>query len=251
MIDVIHLRGTKEPISDQHGISRTFLNALDPTRFRSLLVDCPGDYGDPIPFGVSNDIGRAHALEVIAGSGNLLVLSGYSAGAYIAGDLAADIAAKRVPGVDPNRLLGCALIADPKRPEFAGAPGLATPPGYGIAGQRPVPDVRTWWGTASHDPISALPADNMLRSLADLSVYASLDPMRWAMWAQSVVSVIAARKLQPWWAVWRKPLPRVIAAEQAALGYLTGRHTTDYLTEGICVGLAAAVNNAFPAQESA
>lgn len=243
MITAIHLRGTKEPILDG-GISMTFLKALDPAKFGYLVVPYPADYGDPVPFGESNLIGRANAIKAFDFVKGPVLLSGYSAGSYIAGDLAADIAAGNVDGIEPSSLLAVALLADPKRPAGAGVPQIYTPGGYGIAGQRDIDGVPAYWGTASVDPIAALDGSNPLRTVADLSVFASIDPARWETWALSIQSVVAARALQPAWKFWLQPWKWADAAHALDLYLRLGAHTDDYLRQGVCLELAGAVNEA-------
>lgn len=245
MIPVIHLRGTAEPGGP--GISSTFLDALDRNRFTPVRVEYPASYGFPVPFVESNRVGRARALDLIDDTTGPFLLSGYSAGAFIAGDLAAEIAAGRVPFVDPARLAGVALLADPKRPPGAAAPGIPAPPGHGIAGIRPLPGVRAWWGTASNDGISALPADNPLRSVADLTAAFTVDPRGWDAWALDMyVRLIIRQDLQLWRAFRLRP-GRFAEAADALAGYLLrGAHTADYLRQGICVRLAAVVNQEVP-----
>lgn len=239
-IDVIHLRGTKEPFPGPN-ISNLFLDRLE-GRFTRNVIDYPADYGAPTAFRDSNAVGRLHAIDLITETTNPFVLSGYSAGAFVAGDLANEIIADAIPGIWPERLLACVLVADPKRPQGAGAPGLPTPSGYGIAGQRPVPGVRTWWGTALGDGISALGEDNPLRSAADLSKAFSVDPRLWDEWVDDMLRTLILRQIQPWWKFWLRP-GRWGDAILALNGYLfAGAHTESYAREGICVALADLVN---------
>lgn len=245
MIRVIHLRGTHEPLGDNNCPSMVFLNALDHARMMPILVQFPADYGTPTSFAESNAIGRAQAIDQIRMAPDRVVLSGYSAGAFIVGDLAADIGAGKVAGIDATAIIACALLADPLRPEGAAAPGIPAPPGYGISGQRPVPGVLTLWGTAPDDPIAALAADNPLRTVADLSTLWSLDPLYALPWATDVMHKLIYRQLQPWWMHPFRPAEQLGEAIDALNGYLwQGRHTTNYGSEGICVRLAEAVNAA-------
>lgn len=242
MIPVIHLRGTNEPPDSRPGISTAFLDALDPTRFRPIWVEYPADYGMSVSFTESNVVGRARSLELL-GKHPKSLLTGYSAGAFIAGDLAADIAAGRVRGIRPERLAGVALLADPKRPPGATAAGIPAAPGHGIAGIRTIPGIPAWWGTASLDGISALAADNPLRSAADLSAAFTLHPGGWDEWAIDMYTrLIVRRDLQLWRAFRLRP-GRWIEAADALSGYLfRGAHTLDYLRQDVCVRLAAAIN---------
>ena len=241
MIHVIHLRGTNEPLVPA-GISRTFLDALDRDRFHITTPTYPADYGQHVSFLESNRAGREAVLNQIRSTPMPVVLTGYSAGAFIMGDLAAEIAASEFDDILPSRVLAVALLADPKRPEGEGAPGIPTPGGYGIAGQRSIRDILTFWGTASADPISALGADNPLRSAADLTAAFTTDPRGWDEWAQDMVIKLVRRQYQPWWMFWLRP-GRWGEAIAALNGYLfQGLHTRSYLDERVCTRLAAVVN---------
>jgi hypothetical protein len=238
---VIHLRGTNEPL-DVHGISLSYLYRLDPNRFRIVTPNYPADYGLRKSFAESNAAGRAKVLELIRSIEGPIILSGYSQGAYIMGDLARDIAMSQFDDILPSRIEAVTLLADPKRPEGEGIPPY--PGGYGIAGQRDIPDIPVFWATASRDPISALAADNPLRSAADLTAAFTLSPLGWDEWAADMLAKLAHRQLQPWWMFWLRP-GRWGAAIDALNGYLfQGRHTDDYIREGVCARLAAAVNEA-------
>lgn len=244
LIRAIHVRGVKEP-HDVNGISATFLHALDQDRFLTILAAADMDYGAPVPFAESYAYARARVIEQILIAPGPVVLSGYSGGAYVIGDLARDIAEGRVDGVMASDIAAVALLADPLRPEGEGAPGIPTPGGYGIAGQRYIPDIPAFWGSASRDAITACAADNPLRTVADLSTLWSVDPLRAIPWAQDVMHRLIYRQLQPWWMHPFRPAEQWGGAIDALNGYLwQGHHTNDYLREGVCVALAAAVNEA-------
>lgn len=244
MIQVIHLRGTSEPLNPG-GISRTFLDALDPERFQITTPAYPADYGLAVSFEESNRIGREAVLERIRQTDGPVILSGYSAGAMIQGTLAADIAQSRIPGILPSRIEAVALLADPLRPEGMGLEGDPVVGGYGIAGQRWIPDIPTYWATASHDPISALSRDNPLRSAADLTAAFTLSPLGWDEWAADMYDrLVVRRDLQLWWKFRFRP-GRLIGAIDALGGYLfRGEHTDAYLRQNICMHLARVVNEA-------
>lgn len=240
-IRVIHLRGTNEPFVPG-GVSTTFLDGLDQSRFEIWHPDYPADYGLRVSFAVSNRIGRDKTVELIRSTSDPVVLSGYSAGAYIMGDLARDIAKGKIAGIAPEQITAVALLADPKRPEGSGAPGLHTPGGYGIAGRRGIPGVRVFWGTSARDPIAALSGDNPLRSAADLTKAFTMDPRGWDEWAQDMFNTLVRREIQPWWMFWLRP-GRWGAAIAALNAYIAqGAHTDDYLRLHVCTALAGVVN---------
>lgn len=237
MIDVLILGGTGFPRGD--GISRAFADALDPSHFNPRIVEYAAAYGGlDIPYAQSRLTGRRALLEAM--NGRPTVLAGYSQGAGIAGNLANEIATY-MPGAIADNVVGCALIADPSRPAGAGMPHRPPAPGYGVAGPRHVRDIPTWWAAAEGDPITALPAGNALRSIADLSEWYSLaGPDEIARWGADLVEKCRASTYQRWWSLdnWRT----WAGAMAFARGYLwDGRHTTDYLTQGHVQALADTV----------
>ncbi|GAB4582291.1 cutinase family protein [Nocardia sp. IFM 10818] len=235
MIDVLIVGGTWAP----HGepVTDTFARTLDHGRFAPRMVPYPADYGREVPYAESSAAGKAALLEAIAESPNRVVVAGYSQGAAIAGDVAADIGRGLWPELE---VAACALIADPLRP--AGQCVGPDPGGYGIAGQRWIADIPAFWSAAPGDPITALPAGNALRLVADLSRYFCLsDPEASLRWGQNMLDTVLHRRMQRWWA------PKNWSAWSGALayarGYLTdGRHTTDYVRHGHAARLAETIN---------
>ncbi|MEV0028828.1 alpha/beta fold hydrolase [Nocardia sp. NPDC050793] len=231
--DVLIVPGTWHPDGD--GISAAFADALDSKRFRPRIVSYPADYGRTMPYAESLVAGRKALIAAIEASPGHLVLAGYSQGAAIAGDLAASLGRDEL-----SRVAACALIADPLRP--VGKCLGVDPGGYGIAGQRDVPNIPTYWAAAPGDPITALPAGNPLRSIADLSAYFSLSSPQDALrWGQSLLDGATRRQLQRWWSPqnWRSWSGAVAFAR----GYLfDGRHTEDYIRHGHAKRLAERIN---------
>lgn len=237
-IDVLFVGGTWNPGGDP--VSGAFAAALNPALFRFSMVPYPAAYGDPVPYADSCAIGKRRLLDEIDRSPNPVLLAGYSQGAAIAGDLAAEIGRGEHPG---RWVVGCALIADPLRPagHFIGA---RDPGGFGIAGQREISGVPAYWAAAPGDPITALPAGNALRTLADTTAYFSIaGPLAAVRWMRAVVDVARRNQLQRWWSPTnRREWGGVIAY---ARGYLTdGRHTDDYVRNGHAQRLAQVVNRA-------
>ncbi len=232
-IDVLIMPGTWNPDGD--GISAAFADALNQKRFRPRVVSYPADYGRTMPYAESLAAGRRALIAAIDASPGRLVLAGYSQGAAIAGDVAASLGRDELA-----RVVACALIADPLRP--MGKCLGADPGGYGIAGQRDVPNIPTYWAAAPGDPITALPAGNPLRSIADLSAYFSLSSPQAALrWGQSLLDAATRRQLQRWWSPqnWRSWSGAVAYAR----GYLIdGRHTEDYIRHGHAARLAERIN---------
>ncbi|MFI9506984.1 alpha/beta fold hydrolase [Nocardia sp. NPDC052566] len=235
VFDVLIVGGTWNPNGE--GVSRTFADALDPKRFAPQMVPYPADYGKQVTYQDSVAAGRRALIEAIEATPNRVVLAGYSQGAAIAGNVAAEIGRGELPHLE---VVACALIADPLRPE--GACIDADPGGFGIVGQRPVTGVPTYWAAAKGDPITALPAGNPLRLVADLTGYFSMaSPLAMLRWGQSLVDVATRRELQRWWspAHWRTWGGAVAYAR----GYLLdGRHTDDYIRHGHTRRLAEVIN---------
>ncbi|MEV0356359.1 PE-PPE domain-containing protein [Nocardia sp. NPDC050697] len=230
-VTVLLLGGTWNPRGD--AIGAAFAEHLDTARFVTRIVEYPADYGRSVPYADSVAAGEAALIAAIRSTPGDLILAGYSQGAAVAGNVAGAIGRN---DLDCPAVLACALIADPLRPQ-----GMAVGPdpgGYGIAGQRPVPRIPTFWAAAPGDPITALPAGNPLRTVADLSGYFSLSSTRAAWrWGRSLLDAATHRQLQRWWS----PEHRRSWAGAAAYarGYLIdGRHTSDYLRDGHVARLA-------------
>ncbi|MGW4532187.1 alpha/beta fold hydrolase [Nocardia sp. NPDC004340] len=239
MIDVLMVPGTFCPHGGDN-ISEEFLRDLDPAEFTTRIVDYPAEYGSPGTYADSRAAGREALLGAIGASPNPVVLGGYSQGAQIAGDVAAEISAGQHPELDVR---GVALIADPSRPR--GRCVGIDPGGWGISGERDT-GLPTWWVAAAGDPITSLPAGNPLRSLADMTEFYSLSsPEAATRWAQHMIDTATNRSMQPWWNVDRwQDWGGALAWMK---GYLTdGRHTTAYLAEGHCKALADALNQELP-----
>lgn len=220
-------------------ITADFHRKLSPSRFDPQVVAYPATFGGPEPsFEVSRKAGERalyDALDALP-EGTPVILSGYSQGAVIAGDVARDIVMEN----HGYNIVGCALIADGYRPEGQGLAlngrgqrGVAE--GYGIAGQRWVPyggRFLTFWVSAWGDPICALPAGNPLRSVADLSLWFSLrGPAGFERWGAMMLDAVIHGRLQDWWAPWK--WAGWLGALRFMRGYLfDGRHTHDYIRLG-------------------
>ncbi|WP_280448414.1 PE-PPE domain-containing protein [Nocardia brasiliensis] len=249
MIDVFWLPGTGFNTGPD-GISAAFGAALDPTRFNFVPLRYPAAYGTAMSYAESVAAGRRILLDAVEASTHDAIIGGYSQGAGIAGDVAAQI--WRSWPTDP--VVGCALIADPLRPRGAGISALPIASGYGIAGERPIDGVfanRTtpvWWVAAEGDPITSLPAGNPLRSIADLTEFMCLaSPGDAHRWGADLVDRAVRGRWQRWWS------PANVLSWGGALAYARGylprpigdgRHTQAYLDEGLAVGLAKAINEA-------
>ncbi|NUS42448.1 MAG: cutinase family protein [Mycobacteriaceae bacterium] len=236
-VDVLILGGTWS--SDGDPVTEAFSTALDPIWFRPRMVAYPADYGRQISYAASRTAGMNALAREVAASPNRVVIVGYSQGAGIAGDFAAEVGTGFYPGLRA-KVAACGLIADPLRPHRT-ALG-ADPGGYGILGQRSIPHIPTYWVAAERDPITSLPAGSPLRSVADLTEYWCLaSPGAFLKWGQSVVDrANRPAGWQRWWhSTGRK---HVVDTVDWTRGYLVdGRHTTAYVAEGHCAALAEAV----------
>jgi hypothetical protein len=221
-------------------ISSTFGAALDPYRFEFQSLRYPAAYGSAeMSYAESVRIGKQVMIDAIRATSYRAVIGGYSQGGGIAGDLAAEIGRGEHPDLD---VVGCALIADPARPRGAGMPDWPTASGYGIAGERPISGVPTWWAANEGDPITALPPGNPLRSIADLSEFYSLrSPGDAQQWMQALLERAVQNRWQRWWSI--ENIRSWGGAAAYARGYLVdGRHGYDYIHRGHAVHLAGVVN---------
>ena len=237
---ILMLPGTGFPQGD--GITEHFLGCFDPSQYETRIVSYPAAFGGlDMPYGDSRAAGRTALLAELAklGMEAPVILAGYSQGAVIAGDLAAEHPLYNIRAT--------ALIADGKRPGGAGVvpEGLTLAEGYGIAGTRDPHSYFTghpwFWVSAWGDPISALPAGNPLRTVADLVEWYSIrSPEDMARWGADCLDKALTGRLQDWW----NPIKWQGWAGAAAFarGYLwDGRHTTDYVKLGYTRALAEAV----------
>jgi hypothetical protein len=237
MIDVLILGGTWATVGDP--VTESFAGALNPQRFRPLMMEYPADYRTQPNPAASKASATRELARAVAESPNRVVMVGYSQGAGIAGDLAAEIGTGFYNSLK-SKVVACALIADPLRPHRAVVG--ADPGGYGILGQRPVRGVPTYWAAAAGDPITALAAGSPLRAAAGVADYWRLaSPVAFMRWEQQLVEGTGRHGLLRRWG---KSTGRAAAADSGrSHGHLVdGRHSSVYVTEGHCARLAGAVD---------
>lgn len=197
MITVITARGISEQIG--RNMITAVVRDLNPTQFRVReLEDYSAAYGwvgGSEAFGISQAHGRAALLRMIDEDPYPVILVGFSAGAKLVGDVAAEIAA----GLHPRLLvLAVGVIADPAR--HTGQIVGENRGGYGITGGRFILTSKfpVWSYSAPGDPISELPEGNPLRSLADLSEYWGPDTRRWML---QLLARAKTNQWQRWWSI--------------------------------------------------
>lgn len=135
--------------------------------------------------------GRA-ALRAIDGLGQPWTLSGFSLGAYLAGEY--------VMLDKPKNLRGVVLLADPLRHRNQVAHGGVARTSFGLGGERFISGAQVHSFAIPDDPITSCPGDNGLRTIADL--------------------ITGRRQPTParWWDAWG-------TIEQAKRYLVGGRHT--------------------------
>lgn len=256
MITVLCVGGTER---GEYQVIRTevtgqlanLMRLLDPERFRGVWVPYPAAYGWPMSYAESVKAGAANVVRAVAAAQGSVMIVGYSQGAVVAKTAVNDMLQRN--RYLAEKIVGVGLVADPTRPAGAMSGWLTSETTYGIAGQtwigggiaatlpdgtrvesNPLP-FPVWWIVAPTDPITDLPAGNALRSLFDLSEFASLNG---SAWAESLIARAKSRQWQRWWSVenWQT-WGGVIAYLR---GYLIdGRHTLDYVRGGHLQRLAS------------
>ncbi|OZE88048.1 hypothetical protein CH304_00315 [Rhodococcus sp. 15-649-1-2] len=228
-IDVLWLAGTFNPNGE--GISDDFLKRLDPKRFRVRIVPYPADYGRAMSYAESVVAGKRALLRAVVEAPGAVLVGGYSQGATIAGDFVAE------PAWVQPKVIGCVLIADPKRDGSQPCVG-GNPDGYGIGGSRRIEGVKSLRVAAWGDPITSLPAGNPLRTIADFSEFMGRDVNAWAL---NVASKVIKGQMQPWWR-WSNRRDWNEAGRWLRGYTKDGRHNVAYIREGLTEQLANAVN---------
>ncbi|MHA4848537.1 hypothetical protein L1080_003200 [Rhodococcus sp. MSC1_016] len=225
MITVLRCRGIGEPM-DETSMLANVTKHLDQKRFRVIEVPWSAQYGPvPAPLGSSFDSslrsGRTMLLDYIRRDPNPVVITGYSGGGALAGNVAAEIARGEHPTLDVR---GVGLISDPLRSDD---PWDLSTTGSGIAGSRPITQVwfPVWHCADPADVITSCPQYSSLRTLADQSAAFSLvDPFEWG-W--DLIRRVRAKQWQAAIRDWRNGA-EVYRAYGAAIngvrGYLTGDH---------------------------
>lgn len=120
-------------------------NAARPVRVTGMYVPYPADIigsvAGALGYSFSRRTGIENTTKVIEDQSakcpdTRFLLTGYSQGAHVAGDVAALIGAQQSP-VRPEKILGVALLADPAQAPQGEATLGVTGPAVGFAGARP------------------------------------------------------------------------------------------------------------------
>lgn len=152
------------------------------------------------------------------------MLVGYSAGAQLVGDAAAELARSG----DAAGVIGVAILSDPSQPV-----GLASGGKYGIRGSRKIGTrIRAKWWFDIKDVICCCTAapKSLMRIIADRSAELTLaGPRAWS----GILARLKARKLQAYLFPWNQPADFKLQVEVAiheAEGYLRrGDHTSYHI----------------------
>jgi hypothetical protein len=218
---LIIVRGAGETWGGPSMLMDAAKRGLDLTQYEVFDLPYSASYGGAVgeaqDFHDSQAEGRRLLLELLAQTGPA-VLWGYSAGAFLAGNVAREIALGQHLALS---LIAVGLVSDPGRhPDQIIGPNRG---GYGIKGARLIPHDRfpVWQFSAQGDAISELPVGNPLRSLADITESMSPD---FPEWMGRLFEQAQANQWQRWWDIgnWMTWGGAIAWAK----GYLfDGRHT--------------------------
>lgn len=226
-ITVIRCRGIGEPMSKN--TLQTVTDRLDRNRFKVIELVWSASFG-PVPskdgdsFGVSVSQAEATLRKLILDQPGPVILIGYSGGAQVVGNVAADAALHR-PSIR-EKIIAVGLISDPSRHtvQIVGQ----NRGGQGIMGGRYIPEdhFKVWQLSAWGDPISEQPNIRALEDLAaGIEFWSLKDP---GAWMDDIKRKAFAGRLRFW-------EPRSLAswglAYQWSLGYTRDRRHNSYHVE--------------------
>jgi len=229
MIDVVTVQVVGEHVGQEPmRMAQHVMAHLDPDHYREVPVT---DYVTVGPVGINpgpsleQSVNRvvASTLDTIDRTPNPAILVGYSGGALVAGNTAAQIAAGQHPHLDVRATI---LIADPAQPR-----GIS-PAGYGVYADRPT-NMPTTWLWDERDPICCAGDPSPLHTLSDQLTAMTLGAPD--IWAQDLIDRLRTGRWQPTAWNWRD-LIGTFRRYQRALDqmnyYLGGGHFTAYKNRG-------------------
>lgn len=204
--------------------------------YEVIDVPWPANYG---PVGGDSPLDSSYAVNLQLGiimlkdmlqalqGDDTAVLLGYSAGASLVGNYA-ELAGRSPKAMYNRRILGVGLVADPMRP-----PGADGVPGFGVGGARHLPaaDFPVFWASDPMDPITSLPANSPLRTIADQTYAMSFAPGEFPAWIGDIVDRLRTGRWQRVTVEWWNPIGvarQYAEALAAAHRYLFGGDHTSY-----------------------
>lgn len=240
-VTMLYFRGTwEQPDGLNKGIEAAIERRL-PKVCRWRSVDYPARYADGMTYDESCGLGYLAGIRDIEDDDFPVIPIGYSQGGDIAGNVSANVALGKHPGLV---LWGAGLFADPTRHrnQYLFDPGYR-PKGYGIRGERYIAKLPVWQAVAAFDGICDLPAGNPWRFVADMSStfkYSPSEPGKIPADGFRFIQSLEAKKLQNFWD------PRLWQGWPGALAYAKGyardgRHTKAYWEEGHIDRMADAI----------
>lgn len=184
---------------------RDYLNPA----YEVLEVPWPANYGpvgqgDPVgsSYMANLNIGMIQIRDMLAelGPDDDAILCGYSGGATLAGNYA-EVASRPAWRADwhGEKIAGVGLVADPMRPPFT-----ADAPGFGVGGERDIDaPFPVFWAADPMDPITCLPENSPLRTIADQSWAMSFAPGEFPAWMGDLIDRLRTNRWQrvviEWW----------------------------------------------------
>lgn len=163
--------------------------------------------------------------------GDQAILCGYSAGATLAGNYA-QLAVSDPDTMLGDKIAGVGLVADPMRPPGGGTPEHIAPD-FGIGGARDIGtvDFPVYWVADPADPITSVPENSPLRTIADQTYAMSFAPGEFPKWMGDLIDRLKTGRWQHVVIEWWNPLGvarQYSEAIAAAYRYLFGGDHTSY-----------------------
>lgn len=204
---------------------------LDPEYFNTARwVGYPALYAGDLSYEQSLAVGveamKAAVTEETAVKGNHVILLGYSQSAVVVRRLLAEAKTGKFgdPTWNAEWIKAAGLVADPVRPKGVALEYDPHPGWYGVAGTEPVWDAVPLLEMAAHrDPISSVPDNSLIRSLADFSGFFGFNQAALDRWVQDMIAKVKSKGWQNANLDWRQFWlvgQRVNEAVDALGGYL-------------------------------